>query len=701
MRSRYTLFAEPDGRFFLLFVLSLAVIMAAFLLLVGLGPDRLPFPPESEYSDAAISHWPNAVFLRRAVLDDHALPLWRSLIMSGQPFASNPLNKVWYPPQWFVLLLPPALHLNLLTWLHLVIAGAGMWVWARATGLLPWPAVLAGIGYAFAPRLIAAVGAGHLDLVYAAAWFPWLLWAVHRMFSAAPPKNSVLVAAGFGALCFLADVRLSAYGFVSAAVYAVWLWQQTSELRVRRTLIRVLRAALILAGLTAVQWVPLLMLRADLSRGSLTLDEAAAESLQPGQWIGLLIGDHGGAWESMVYVGISTLVLAITALLLRPRALALWGIILLGVMAYAMGNHFVVWTALNRVFPALRWWRVPPRAWLVAALILPYLAGWGAQLLAERPIDRRAARLGVVALFGGGMVCGLFSTATLSGTLEITATLGTFALPAVALIMLLAIFGKLPPRLLAAGFALVVALDVIWIDRTLVEGRRENEWLEPYRPLAEYLKQAGAARVYSPSYSLSQQAAAYWEIPQFGGVDPFQLQNYVKAAEAAVGVAAEGYSITIPAYHDDDPETKKTASELLATANQDARLNPDLLGEWLVSHVVSAFEIQADGLVLDTRIGDVYVYRNTRMPDVMLSWHGPNRVTIQTTRPYSGTLYAVAGGRWKDQAETDTPGLPGVVDGSVQRWDYEYDAAEVWISLLAAASLIALSAGLWWGAGRE
>ncbi len=108
-----------------LFVVLLAVSLAAFLLLVGLGPDALPFQPGAPYSDAAISHWPNALFLRHSVLDDHALPLWRPLLMSGQPFAANPLNKVWYPPQWLVLLIAPALHLTILTWLHLLIAGVG------------------------------------------------------------------------------------------------------------------------------------------------------------------------------------------------------------------------------------------------------------------------------------------------------------------------------------------------------------------------------------------------------------------------------------------------------------------------------------------------------------------------------------------------------------------------------------------------
>ncbi len=675
-------------------MLSTAVIMAAFLLAVGLGPGRLPFPPESRFSDAVISHWPNALFLRRAVLEDHAWPLWRPLIMSGQPFAANPLNKVWYPPQWLVLVFPPTLHLNLLIWLHLSLAGIGAWTWSRTTGLKPWPAALAGLGYACAPRLIAALGAGHLDILYAAAWLPWLLWAAHRTVYAAPVRHRELGLAVIAALCFLADVRISAYAFVTAAVYTAWLVWQMPERRdvasLRRLGLRLIAAILLAAGLTAVQWVPLLLLRSDLTRGTITLHEAAAESLKPGQWIGLLIGDHGGAWETMVYVGISTLVLAITALLLRPRQLGFWGLLVVVIALYAMGDHFVLWTVLNRLIPPLRWWRVPPRVWLIAALILPYLAGWGAQLVTEHPTNQRGVRLGVVALFGGGMVCGLFSTATLSTMLEWTATVGIFALPATALIMALAVFGRLRPRLLLAGFTVIVAADGLWIDRTLVEGRDETVWLDPYRELAEFLIQDGATRVYSPSYSLPQQAGAYWRIPQFDGVDPFQLARYAKSAELATGVAAHGYSITLPAYQADG--TDLTAEELLATANREAPINPALLAEWDVSHVVSAFEIKAAGLELAAQIGDVYVYRNVFAPPVEVRWQGPNRVTIRAAGSSPGPLYAVTNGRWKS-ADHALPGLPGVAGSTGQSWTYQYDPSEIWISLLVALILIPLA--LW------
>jgi hypothetical protein len=419
----------------------------------------------------------------------------------------------------------------------------------------------------------------------------------------------------------------------------------------------------------------------------MSIKDASVFSLDAGKWIGLVFGEHGGAWETMVYVGVSTLVLALATILLRPRQLRFWAFWLLLIALYAMGDHFILWSLLVRVLPPLRWWRVPPRSWLIAALILPYLAGWGAQTLSEYTSERRVVRLSIFALLGAGLTCSLFSTLTLSPPLKQTSVLGLFALPAVALVILLAILGKLKSEMLVILFTLIVGADVLWIDRTLIDSRTQDQWLEPNRALAEFLRDDGAIRVYSPTYSFPQQAAAYWNIDQFGGVDPFQFSSTVKAVEAATGVHAEGYSVTLPAF--------KTEGDNFDTANQDAVIVPDLLGQWLVTHVVSAYEIKIDGLSLATRIGDVYVYRNTRVPEVNLTWDGPNRVTVRTDETLEGPVYAVAAGRWSDHDEK--PGLSGTVDGR----QYTYSASEVWISVLVGGILIALAGFMGWRTRHE
>lgn len=679
-----------------LVVLLLGVLTGGFLLGVGLGPDALPFAPQAQFSDAVTSHWPAALFLRQSVLEDGALPLWRPLLMSGQPFAANPLNKVWYPLQWLVLILPPTLHLNIMVGLHLVLGGLGMWGWSRRTGLRPEAAALAALGFAFAPRLIGSVGGGHLDLVYAAAWFPWLLWAVTGAFEGQPSRRTVVQIGGIAALCFLADVRLSAYAWATAAIYALWLaWTQRDHRPPLRTGIA---SGLLAAGLGAPVWMPLLLLWGDLSRNGITLAEAAAGSLEPAGWLGLLIGNHGGNWESMVYVGISTLVLAMVALLRRPRQFAVWSILLLLVTTYAMGDRFILWPLLNRLLPPLRWWRVPGRVWLNAALIWPYLAAWGAQMIAEAPFTGRRARLALVALLGGGSMLVIAGIVVLRPAVGLGPVVGLLALPLTALLLLLA--GRLPARPLLIALAVLVLVDVGWLDRSLVEGRTTADWLDPYAELAALLQEDGATRVYSPTYSLPQQVAAAWDIPLLGGVDPFQLRGYVAAFGAATGTEVDGYGVTLPRYNNPDAIPDDTERDLVARANREAIPDPELLGRWLVSHVVAAYPLAVDGLTplatLDMAGQPTYIYRNTTLETVKRTWDGPNRVTITATNPPESPLYAIATGRWQG-VSTAAPGLPGDA-GSETSWIFTYDPLEVWAALVA---LVILSGAAWIVAPRK
>ncbi len=92
-----------------------------FLALAGLWllpvlarPDGFPFWVGGEYSDLLISHWPNAEFLRRALLQYHQFPLWNPSILSGAPFAADPLAGLWYPPDWLTVILPLPFAFNLL-----------------------------------------------------------------------------------------------------------------------------------------------------------------------------------------------------------------------------------------------------------------------------------------------------------------------------------------------------------------------------------------------------------------------------------------------------------------------------------------------------------------------------------------------------------------------------------------------------------
>jgi len=196
-------------------VLLILVLAAAFFWRLLLTPDGFLYRPNSLYSDLTITHWPNALFIRQALARWGQVPLWRPLILGGEPFAANPLSGLWYPPNWMLLVLPLTPVFNLLFILHTAWAGLGGYALARATGASHAGGLLAALTLMFAPKAVAHLAAGHVGLYCAWAWLPWALWAMRRVATRGRPGD-VATAAVCVAMLILADVRLGFYGGLAA-----------------------------------------------------------------------------------------------------------------------------------------------------------------------------------------------------------------------------------------------------------------------------------------------------------------------------------------------------------------------------------------------------------------------------------------------------------------------------------------------------
>ena len=200
----------------------LLVVIVFFLAELG-GPANILFPPGSEYSDLMLTHWPNAHFLRESVWQDHVWPLWNPEQLSGLPFAANPLSGLWYPPNWILLVVPLTLGFNLLLLAHLLLGGLGMLRLMRRLGVGYTGALVAAIGWSLAPKVWAHLGAGHVGLVFAAGWLPWVADAAVQLSCGRRIRAGVLqLALAWGAQ-FLADPRLAAY--TGLALVGAVLWQ--------------------------------------------------------------------------------------------------------------------------------------------------------------------------------------------------------------------------------------------------------------------------------------------------------------------------------------------------------------------------------------------------------------------------------------------------------------------------------------------
>ncbi len=108
------------------------------------------------------------------------IPLWNPYIFAGVPFLANPQAAVLYPLHGPLMWLSPTKQIYWSGALHTWLLGMGGYMLMRRWGL-GWLAgavtglVLAGSGF-FGGLL------GHINQMNAAAWLPWMLWALaHAM----------------------------------------------------------------------------------------------------------------------------------------------------------------------------------------------------------------------------------------------------------------------------------------------------------------------------------------------------------------------------------------------------------------------------------------------------------------------------------------------------------------------------------------
>jgi hypothetical protein len=696
-----------------------------------LTPGLLAFPypsAEAAYSDLALAHYPYTLFIRSAIAAYHSLPLWSPLIYSGAPLAGNPLAGMWYPPGWLALLLPLPLAFNLLVCLHLVLGGVGAYLLARAEGLSHPAALFSGLAFELLPKLFAHYGAGHLTLLYAVPWTPWLLLAFRRDAAASRRLLSRWSAAAL-ALTFLADVRWAAYAGLLWLVYALARWPGLSRAvlpapgeasgrhlparegqRMGVQVVSYVSVQLAQATLFAMPLAfPLLVFVWQSSRRWMSAADFLAYSLPPARLLGLVFPDFAGFHEFTLYPGALVLSLGLLALVwgLAFRRARFWGLAALVSLVFSLGESIPGLGWLSNL-PLVGLLRVPSRALFLFGLALALLAGFALEHLLDGPSpgEQRRGGLLLTALAGFALVlAGGVWAATGAASGEFF--WGGFALLVSAVWLVLGFsvsLGKLK-RLAApiwlVGLFAVCLLDLGAVDASLYSPRPLQQVLAEGAGLAQALsQQPGPFRVYSPSVSLPQYTAAYYHLELADGVDPMQFSDYVTFMQAASGVPQSGYSVTLPPFSGGDPKTD----------NASYRPDPQKLGLLNVRFVAAEFDLPVDGLRQVGRFGDTRVYENQSWlprawvqpqeaapgeqvrPVQALEWQ-PNRIRVTAVGPGLLVLAEVDVSGWRvrvDGSPQPIRRVAGILRGvELPPGDHQvvftYLAPEVWEGLAACA----------------
>jgi hypothetical protein len=384
-------------------------------------------PPQWLGWDCFETYWPDLSYYASSVRHG-TWPLWNPYDRGGYPFFSDPQPGLYYPINW-LFVIPGALAGGMPLWamelkalLHHVLMGSLLFAYLRTRGLPRFAAVLAGAALILsAPFIIHKASAQLWPMV----WAPLVWICIDRMVEKAREPGWWRRSAALAGAIFLSGASGPPPGFfyillMSLAYGALRLYQVLAaarhEGRARlREEARVQARALAVAGGIAVALLVVVVLpgltMADESatRGSArNLSYALNTALPVGATLKGLVAPWAGLVDA--YWGIAMVVLAIVALVTRPRADRdapwLFAGVALVALVLAFGGATPVLPWLVKHVPGFGLFREPNRYKIVSAIALAVVAAHGAAALVDE--DRARRRRALLAL--GGAVVALAAT---------------------------------------------------------------------------------------------------------------------------------------------------------------------------------------------------------------------------------------------------------------------------------------------------
>ena len=691
------------------------LLLPVLFLIPSLGSYWLA--PNSQYSDLLIAHLPNAITLRDAILHYHQVPLWSSAILSGYPFAADPLSGLWYPPGYLAVIIPPPWGFNLSLLLHLVAGGLGLALFLRQEGISQIVAMTAGVQFIALPKTMAHIGAGHITLVYAVCWTPWLLWSEVRARGGRSSRGlSVPLGVVLG-LIALADIRWIVPSGLLWLAYKAYRWMAPRhdpatgtglpgpDRRWQKLVLSIAPEGGLALLIAAPLLLPLLQYTGLSTRAQMTAADALTYSLPPGRLLGLFFPTFGGSAEWVLYLGGGGAALLIYCLA-NPRLrrmTAFWWVVLAASLLLSLGGYL---PGLRLVFslPGLNLLRVPSR--------FLFLTGLSAVLISARAIEdllQKADGDRAAGKEAGGLVVlvtGAFFLFLGAGLYFITRA-WSFLWGGLAVFTGVLLVLSLNRRVFKPRTWIWIFLAFALVDLSVVNRMDLRFAAQPPVPPgfgqveAQISKDVDAYRIYSPSYSVPQELAAADGLQLADGIDPLRLKSYDAFMQEATGVPEIGYSVTMPPF----------ASAMPSTDNRDYRMDLKQLGLLNVKYVISAFDLPEPGLTLLGNFEGTRLYQNeyarprawvapsaerygtTASQIESLAWT-PNRITIQASGPGFLVLSEISYPGWEvkidgSPAAMTTAGeiLRGVeLPGGSHRVIFEYRPA--WLlpaALLAGA----------------
>jgi hypothetical protein len=508
---------------------------------------------------------------------------------------------------------------------HVVFGTWGMYRFLRLKGLSESGSILGGLSFGLMPKLAAHFGAGHVSLIYAISWTPWLFYSLER------DKKGVNTGVIAG-MIFLADPRWSIYAGVFWLSYVIAHRQKAKEKGVSYFA----RAAILAFMISSPLLIPMVEYVQYTSRTALAAGDILYGSLPVSNLIGAIIPGSGGNSEWFFYSGGSLLALSVTQIVNREyrNRIKFW-ITWLGIsLILALGTWGIEaeWISAIPIFNLLR---VPARSLFLIGFCLAVIGAIAFDNLLGEDVKSPGNRTIAFGIFIFGMML-LGGILILTKAQPLMIAWGFLAFMLIGGILLKI---QYDPSTKYLGWIMlaILVIDLLGAGITAYDVQSKETW-KFAKDLSILNDDDGIFRIYSPSYSVGQHLAAEYGLELADGVDPMHLATYANFMAEASGVDQSGYSVTIPPFKSGNPSLD----------NIDAIPDSKLLGLLNVKYIVSKFEIDSMGLKLIQDQNDLYIYGNENVrPRAWIEASGQNDnvpASVEITSRNPNNIHLVANG---------------------------------------------------------
>jgi len=577
-------------------IIVLAIILFLFPYLFS-SPTPLIFPDSSLGTDLPREILPMVVHIRQAIFSTGDLPLWRPYLLSGAPLVGHPVAPLFYIPHWIVLLSNLPLAINIDFAFHIFWMTLGTYIYLRVHQSNRHSASIIGaFAFGLSPVWFAHIGGGHLPMVAAISWWPWI-WLSSISYFKTENLNWILVV-GIGITSQIMNHPQIA--MISGICIGLISFIKFFNLDLSTTC-KLVRGWGIALGysllLSSVHLLPFLQLLKYSSRNNLAHQELVLGNLPPPLIFNILFPPSLKYPEWFIYPGIGILILAIYKITqdyerkVRNALIVFFiGIIL------SLGSNTPAHFLLYKLVPGYSYLRISSRWWMISLFSLSVIASWGTELFIQRSDLKKVTKWLIFAI---GCIYFFIGIINYFDGVKIPFTVFPVAMVSV-LLTILFLLGKSTSRIFYLIF-IIVFLDLWWVGRSLIRPTYLDDLYDIKRVAHISNKQhANQGRTLDlTTHYIGMTEAAVFNLRLANGYDSFAISKYGDVVNQAIGCNYGGYSVTIPPMAG-NPVAKKTCPNI--------DLQPNLLDLLNVNLIITDQPDETFGGDLTSNENGTYIY---------------------------------------------------------------------------------------------